>query len=97
LRARRRRVLFDALRQILVVDGLPDRLRQPFLARVDAAHDALQFRELEHHVGDEVGLGQPGRLRGRVGGCRASAPRAPANTSVTMVRASVSMRSALSR
>ena len=51
LRARRRRVRFDADRQVVVVDRLPDLLGLPFLARVDAAHRALQLGELAHHVG----------------------------------------------
>jgi hypothetical protein len=34
------------------------------VARVVAAHDALQFGELAHHVGQQVGLGQQ---RGAVG------------------------------
>ena len=38
-------------------------LRQPFFAGVDAAHHALQLGELAHHVGREVGLGQPRRPR----------------------------------
>ena len=53
-----------------MVDGLPDPLRLALRPRVDAAHDALQFRELPDHVGREVGLreqrGAPGR--GRRGG-----------------------------
>ena len=61
LLARRRRVGFDANRQVLVVDRLPDLLRQPFLARVDAAHRALQLGELEHHVGREIGLATSAR------------------------------------
>ena len=34
------------------------------VARVVAAHRALQFREFADHVGDQIGLGEP---RGRVG------------------------------
>ena len=63
LRARRRRIRFDADRQVLVVDRLPHLLGLPFFARVDAAHRALQLGELEDHVARQVGLRQPGRLR----------------------------------
>ena len=75
--ARRRRVRLDADRQVVVVDRLPHLLRLPFLAGVDAAHRPLQLGELEHHVGREVGLGEPGR-RSR----RASAASGCPNTSV---------------
>ena len=75
LRARRRRVRFDADRQVLVVDGLPDLLGLPFLARVDAAHRPLQLGELEHHVGREIGLREP-RRRGRVRPPRPACPNA---------------------
>ena len=57
----RRRIRFDADRQVVVVDRLPDLLRLPFLAGVDAAHRALQLGELEDHVGREIGLREPRR------------------------------------
>ena len=78
LRARRRRVGFDADRQVVEVDRLPDFLGQPFLARVDAAHGALELGELADHVGREIGLGQPRRLCGVPGRLarRRPAPRA---------------------
>jgi hypothetical protein len=48
--ARRRRARgLDGRRQVVVVDRLPHRLGLPF-AGVDAAHRALQFGELAHHV-----------------------------------------------
>ena len=37
------------------------------LAGVVAADDAFELGELEHHVGDQVGLGQCGGARGGVG------------------------------
>ena len=67
LRARRRRVGFDGHRQVVVVDRLPHRLGQAFLARVDAAHRALQLGELAHQVGAQVRLAQPPRHRRRRG------------------------------
>ena len=67
----------DANRQVVVVDRLPHRLGLPFLARVDAAHRALQLGELEHHVGGEIGLRQPRRASPRA----RAAPAAP-NTSL---------------
>ncbi len=54
----------------MVVNRLPDGFRLPFLAGVDAAHRPLQLGELAHHVGGEVGFGQPAgkrRRRCRVG------------------------------
>ena len=56
---RRRRVGFDADRQVVVVDRLPHRLGLAVLARVDAAHRALQLGHLADHVGREIGLAQP--------------------------------------
>jgi hypothetical protein len=38
--------------------------RLAFVQRVVAAHDALQFGELAHHVGQQVGLGQQRRALG---------------------------------
>ena len=67
-------------RQVVVVDRLPHRFRLAGLARVDAAHHALQLGELAHHVGREVGLRQPRRARGRVGrraGCSKHVGRDP--------------------
>ncbi len=64
LLARRRRIRFDADRQVVVVDGLPDLLGLPFLARVDPAHRPLQLGELEHHVGGR-GRPSPGAPRSR--------------------------------
>ena len=60
IRTGRRRIGFDADRQVVVIDRLPDRFRLPFLAGVDAAHRPLQLGELEDHVGREIGLGEPG-------------------------------------
>ena len=92
LRRRRRRIRLDADRQVLVVDRLPDLLRLPFLAGVDAAHRPLQLGELEHHVGRQVGLGQPRgrrRVRRRRPGCPNTSvgnPRAPASRSARPCR-----------
>ncbi len=48
------------------VDRLPHLLRQPFDARVDAAHQALQLGELADHVGRQVRLGEPRGFRRRL-------------------------------
>src|SRR6185312_11468144 len=62
--ARRRRISLDANRQVLIIDGLPDLLRESLLPRIDPADRTLKLGEFEHHVGREVGLGQsPGRRR----------------------------------
>ena len=76
--ARRRRVGLDADRQVVEVDRLPHLLGQAFLARVDAAHRALQLGELADHVGRQIGLREPRRLRGvrRASPRRRRAPRA---------------------
>ena len=83
LLARRRRVGFDADRQVVEVDRLPHLLGQPVLARVDAAHRALQLGELAHHVGGEVGLAQPAGRR-----AHGSAAPGASNTSAAIQRAS---------
>ena len=49
---------FDRSRQILLPDGLTDRLRFTVMFRVLAPHDALQFRKLTDHTGEKVGLAQ---------------------------------------
>ena len=92
LLARRRRVGFDADRQVVVVDRLPDFLGPAVLARVDAAHRALQLGELAHHVGGEVGLAQPARVS-----CARRQLAAPEHVAPRSTRASGSTRSALSR
>ena len=51
-------------RLVVVLDGEGDVVGQAIMQRVIAAHDALQFGELAHHVGEQVGLGQQ---RGLVG------------------------------
>ncbi len=48
----------------MVVDGLPDLLRLPLLAGVDAAHDPLEGGEFLHHLGREVHLEQARGLDG---------------------------------
>ncbi len=70
LRSRRRRIDFDADRQVLVVDRLPHRLGQPLFAGVDAAHRALELGELEDHVARQIGLRQPRRRAPRARRCR---------------------------
>ena len=70
----RRRIRFDADRQVVVIDRLPDGFRLPFFAGVDAAHRPLQLGELEDHVGREIGFREPGgrcRLRRRPPACPA--------------------------
>ena len=47
----------------MVFNGLGHVLTQAIVARVVAAHDALQLGELTHHVGQQIGFGQ---LRGGV-------------------------------
>ena len=64
----RQRVAGEA-RLVVVLDRVGDLRRLAVVARVVAAHDALQLGELADHVGQQVGLGQQ---RGAVG-LRASA------------------------
>ena len=59
----RQRVAGEA-RLVVVFDGEGDVLGLAVVARVVAAHDALQLGELADHVGQQVGLGQQ---RGAVG------------------------------
>ena len=59
-RVARQRVAGKA-RLVVVLDGVGDSVAQAVVARVVAAHDALQLGELAHHVGQQVGLGE---LRG---------------------------------
>ena len=42
----------------MVFDGVGNRFAQSIVERVVAAHGALQFRELAHHVGHQISLGQ---------------------------------------
>ena len=56
---------FDAQRQVMMGDRAPHFLRLALHAGVDAAHGALQLGQLAHHVGGEVGLGEPPGLPGR--------------------------------
>ena len=37
-------------------------LRLAVFERVITAHDALQFRELTHHAGGQIGFAEPGRF-----------------------------------
>ena len=53
-----RRRCLDAHGQIVEIDRLPDFLGPAILARVDAAHRALKFGELAHHVGRKIRLGE---------------------------------------
>src|SRR3546814_15266794 len=46
----------------MIADGVGDLIGEPLGASVIAAHDALQFGELAHHAGDEIGFAQPRRL-----------------------------------
>ncbi len=86
------RVGLNRRRQVVVVDGLPDGLGLARLARVDAAHRALELGELAHHVGGEVCLRQPGRASGRLR--QRPADRGPSPPSS---RASFSIRSVFCR
>ena len=49
---------------VMVFNGIGHGFAQAIVERVVASHDALQLRELPHHVGHEIGLGQLGRLVG---------------------------------
>ena len=51
----------------MVFDGEGDVFGEAVMARVVAAHHALQLGEFAHHVGQQVGLGQLGGLIGRLG------------------------------
>ena len=51
-------------RLVVVFDGFGDRRGLAVVARVVAAHGALQLGELADHVGQQIGLGE---LRGAVG------------------------------
>ena len=76
-------------RQVVVVDRLPHGFRLAGLARVDAAHRALELGELAHHVGREIGFRQPRGPRRRV---RLGRPLERRRSQST--RASFSMRAA---
>ena len=54
------------------VDRLPHFLGAAVLARVDAAHGALQLGQLAHHVGGQVGFAQPSRFGRVIGEVRAA-------------------------
>ena len=45
-------------------DGVGDRHRLAIVQRIVATHDALQFRELADHAGDQIGLGETGGATG---------------------------------
>jgi len=45
----------------MVLDGERHRITEPIVTGIVAPHDPLQFRELAHHVGQQIGLGQTGR------------------------------------
>ena len=62
-RVARQRVTGKA-RLVVVFNRVGHGFGQAIVERVVAAHDALQLRELAHHVGHQIGLGQ---LRGLVG------------------------------
>ena len=49
---------------VMVFNRVGNLGRQAVVERVVAAHDALQLGEFAHHVGDQIGLGQLGRLVG---------------------------------
>jgi hypothetical protein len=70
---RRRRIGLHADGEVLKVNRLPDALGQPLFARVDAAHRALELRELPDHVGRQIRLREAGGLRRFAGDGRAGA------------------------
>src|SRR3546814_11618193 len=55
--------------------------RKTFGTGVIAAHNALKFRKLSDHAGDEIGLRQPRRLFGHIGQAR-SLPVIPAKAGI---------------
>ncbi len=63
----RRSGRFHGRRKVVVIHGLPHGLGLTTLARVDAAHLPLQFGELAHHVGGQVGFGEQARPLGMRG------------------------------
>ncbi len=73
--AARQRIAGKA-RPVLVLDGLRDGLGLAVVARVVAAHHALQFGKLADHVGQQVGLGQLRGARGLLRQRRAAEPLA---------------------
>ena len=88
-----RQRIAGAARQVVIANRLRDHGRLAVGERVVAAHDALQFRELADHRGQQVALGQlrgarawpqsAPMLRGDRCGQRADAPRArPASRAV---------------
>ena len=56
-----------AARLVVLGNGAGNGFGFTGLAGVVAADDAFELGELEHHVGDQVGLGQCGGARGGVG------------------------------
>ena len=57
---------------VMVFNGQGHLVTQAVMAGVVAAHDALQFGKLAHHVGQQIGLGQ---ASGQVNGGRDGRPR----------------------
>ena len=53
-----RQVVTGEARFVMVFNRFGDIGVQPIVARVVAAHDALQLWKLTHHVGEQIGLGQ---------------------------------------
>ena len=45
-------------RTVVVFNGVGDVMAQAIVARIVAAHDALQLWKLAHHVGEQIGFGQ---------------------------------------
>jgi hypothetical protein len=62
----RRQPVTGKARQILFLQGLGDLGGFSIVARVVAAHDALQFGKFLHHLGHQIALGQPCRPFGPV-------------------------------
>src|SRR5439155_9178842 len=58
-----RQTILGASRQVMVEDGIGDGGLDALLQRIDAAHRALQLRELPHHSGGEVRLAELRGLR----------------------------------
>ena len=53
-----RQFIAGKTRLVVVFDRQRNRFAQTIVARVVAAHDALQFRKLADHIGQQIGLGQ---------------------------------------
>ena len=63
---RSRHIIGRPQRRVVIFRRIRHGVRQPGLARIVAAHQALQFGELIDHLGAEIGLGHPRGLLGLI-------------------------------